>query len=794
MSKIFLRRSLLTCGLLFTTAVLRAESVTDSDGDGTPDAADARPGLADFPLHWSVESLSFRWLPSEPEAAPATSPAPAWASATELTLFNRCEQGAVPGSRRGAALTASPFDQPSGGATASNSACVAFSLFGSGEAEWQTLQRVRAAQLALNTSHARQPARLEFVLALRNRGEGDCRIDRLRVPVAISGRRVADAMPADPAMRERGILVPAGTQVRRVVLHADISARNVPRLLDGMRSASPRLLCEDSAGSIAIGAGDNAVDLCARLRAIRECTVEVTVIGGDGHILVWRAARRVGRQPQRVADCFDALNTAGRERLGRALWQERDGFLTSLSGWDTGAWDRWWHVRRQGRGAPEAEWGRLPLDRDIAFELRSEPPSLSKRTGARLQALADDPVLSNLRGRLAGLSKDWPAAAEAYRRAADAGYAPAQSWLGYCYSEGQGVESNAIAAARHFKQAAAQGYAPGAAWLGRCHLRGHGVSRDLAAAASAFGEAAAQGHPEGGALYALCLLRGVGVKADADEAQRLLRRAAGQNGATAQLALGMQLLTAGAGEAVDWLRCAAAQGDAKAQSRLGRCLLEGEGVARNPGAAMTWFAEAAAQGDAGAQLALARGLRAGTGMRRNDRAAFAWFERAAAQGEAEAQVWLGMMLIEGRGTRRDAAAGVAWVRRAAERGHAQGQYLLGLCHYAGLGVSRNETEALQWLRRAAGQKVPAAQVLVGYCHDQGKGGTPDPVEAVRWYRLAAEQGYAAGQIWLASCYAEGRGVERDLEQARNWAQQAASQGHRGGYAMLRKLATARTDR
>ncbi len=769
--------------LLAGATLLRAgQAVPDGDGDGLPDDMDARPALADFPLHWELNSLTFRWLPLS-ERGSVTSGAPAWAEAENLVLYKHAEHGAASGALA-ANRTVSVLGSP-GGTNDIGDECAPF---GSGEVAWLTLQRVRARRLASNPGRDGRGARLEFSVAIRNRGATDCRLKNLRVPVTLGGRRLAEARPADPDMLERGIVLPADNQVRLVVFAADFAPRRMKRLLQGLQEESPCLKLEAAAGEIVQGAGETAVDLAARLAVIRERTVMVQVRAGDGTILVWRAARALAGRKQRLADWSAALNAAALGGAKREFWHERDGFLTSLNGWDTGAWDRWWHVLRPGRGTPPADWGDLLLDRATIFELRDNPPALPEKVAARLAAIPDDPILTSWRGHIAWLRGDCASASEAYRLAAAAGYAPAQNWLGYFNNEGKGVASNGLAAASYFRQAAEQGYAPGAAWLGRCYLRGQGITRDPAAAARWMGRAAAQGHPEGAALFALCLMRGVGLKADSVRAWRLLRSTARQDGATAQLALGLQLLAGGGGEAVDWLRCAAAQGEAKAQTRLGSCLWDGLGVARDRRDAMRWFAAASEQGNAEAQLALARGLRAGIGVKRDEKKAAVWFERAAEQGNAEAQAWLGMMLLDGRGVRSDRAAGLEWVRRAAASGHALGQYLLGLCHYAGLGTDKDDKQALAWFKRAAAQHVAAAKVFAGFCHYEGRGTAQDRAQAAHLFRQAAELGSAIGQIWLAACYAEGEGVERDPAQAREWARQAAEQGHPGGFAMLRRIA------
>lgn len=97
------------------------------------------------------------------------------------------------------------------------------------------------------------------------------------------------------------------------------------------------------------------------------------------------------------------------------------------------------------------------------------------------------------RGMEAHERLDYPAAIGWYRKAADAGYAPAQNDLGRLHERGLGVDKDYEQAARWYRLAADQGYADAQFRLGALYQLGRGVSRDMAQAVAWFRRAANQG-------------------------------------------------------------------------------------------------------------------------------------------------------------------------------------------------------------------------------------------------------------------------------------------------------------
>jgi TPR repeat protein len=89
--------------------------------------------------------------------------------------------------------------------------------------------------------------------------------------------------------------------------------------------------------------------------------------------------------------------------------------------------------------------------------------------------------------------QDYAEAVRWYRLAAEQGYAPAQSSLGYMYTNGNGVPEDDAEAVCWFRLAAEQGDMYGQIYLGSMYAEGEGVPEDDVLAYMWYNLAAAQG-------------------------------------------------------------------------------------------------------------------------------------------------------------------------------------------------------------------------------------------------------------------------------------------------------------
>jgi TPR repeat protein len=137
-----------------------------------------------------------------------------------------------------------------------------------------------------------------------------------------------------------------------------------------------------------------------------------------------------------------------------------------------------------------------------------------------------------------------------FRKAAEQGYAPAQSSLGNRYYSGLGVEKDFAQAVAWFRKAVEQDYADAKYRLGLCYHSGNGTEMDLVKAAIWYRKAAEQGDVHGQFYLGVCLERGEGVPKDFVESTM-------------------------------WFQKAAEQGHAASQFFVGNCLADGRGIAKD---------------------------------------------------------------------------------------------------------------------------------------------------------------------------------------------------------------------
>src|SRR5450755_1012374 len=145
--------------------------------------------------------------------------------------------------------------------------------------------------------------------------------------------------------------------------------------------------------------------------------------------------------------------------------------------------------------------------------------------------------------------------------------------LGLMYTTGQGVQQDNAAAALWFRKAAEQGYAPAQSNLGTLYLYGRGVTQDDNEAVVWFRRAADQGDAVAEFLLGNQYASGKGVPQDYSEAMIWFQKAAEQRHPVAMLYLGV-MYAEGRGVPQDyvsaymWFSLSAAQGEQRAVKTL----------------------------------------------------------------------------------------------------------------------------------------------------------------------------------------------------------------------------------
>ena len=113
---------------------------------------------------------------------------------------------------------------------------------------------------------------------------------------------------------------------------------------------------------------------------------------------------------------------------------------------------------------------------------------------------------------------DYSEAVKWFRKAAEQGYAPAQTNLGWMYEKGYGVSKDYSEAVKWYYEAAEQGNAKGQNALGVMYLYGYGISKDYSEAVKWYRKAAEQGEATAQNNLGRMYENGYGVSKDYSEA------------------------------------------------------------------------------------------------------------------------------------------------------------------------------------------------------------------------------------------------------------------------------------
>ncbi len=133
-----------------------------------------------------------------------------------------------------------------------------------------------------------------------------------------------------------------------------------------------------------------------------------------------------------------------------------------------------------------------------------------------------------------GVSQSYAEAVKWYRKSAEQGDAYAQCNLGYCYESGNGVAQSWIEAVKWYKKSAEQGNARAQYNLGVCYDEGNGVTQSYTEAVKWYRKSAEQGYAWAQNNLANRYWSGNGVAQDKDEAVRLWRLSAKQGNQVAK--------------------------------------------------------------------------------------------------------------------------------------------------------------------------------------------------------------------------------------------------------------------
>ena len=166
--------------------------------------------------------------------------------------------------------------------------------------------------------------------------------------------------------------------------------------------------------------------------------------------------------------------------------------------------------------------------------------------------------------------------------------------IGFRYLEGDGLQMDYVLALHWFTKAAEQGYAPAQSQLGFMYAMNYGAPRDAEKALYWYRKAADQNYIQAIFNIGTMYQNGEGVKRDLAEASKWSRKGAELGDSGCQAYLAWRYAT-GEGvakeptEAFNWYMKAALQGHTFAQFTVGTLYEQGQGISKDEIEALAWY-------------------------------------------------------------------------------------------------------------------------------------------------------------------------------------------------------------
>lgn len=318
------------------------------------------------------------------------------------------------------------------------------------------------------------------------------------------------------------------------------------------------------------------------------------------------------------------------------------GFFNSHPGWD----ERGELFRTKIAQSPEAQ--------QIIARASATPRATDSSTeGISGQVVAFAPsyqASEAQKGYQAGFSAyqegKYSKALDELKSAANAGYPPAQGFLGYLYEKGQGTQINIPEAISWYRKAADQEEPNALLMLGSLYERGVGVPQSDSDAFALYKKASDLNLPVGMVALGSMYERGKGTRKSTTKAFDLYRKASNASYAGGHFELS-RVYRAGIGieknltEAENLLRRAADMGNEQAQVALGSQYMQGtDGLSKKPEEALFWFKKASEKGYPPAIYHMGAAYETGFGVNKNVDTAKGYYTKAAKSGLKDAEVAL----------------------------------------------------------------------------------------------------------------------------------------------------------
>ncbi|KAF8028545.1 hypothetical protein BT93_E1234 [Corymbia citriodora subsp. variegata] len=201
----------------------------------------------------------------------------------------------------------------------------------------------------------------------------------------------------------------------------------------------------------------------------------------------------------------------------------------------------------------------------------------------------------------------------------------------------------------------------------------------------------------------------------------------------------------------------AQKGNAIAMYKVGLFYYLGlKGLRRDHTKALSWFLKAVEKGEPRSMELLGEIYARGAGVERNYTKAFEWLKLASRQQLYSAYIGMGCLYVKGYGVEKNYTKAKEYFERAADNEEAGGHYNLGVMYLKGIGVKRDVKLACKYFIVAANAGQPKAFYQLAKMFHTGVGLKKNLAMATALYKLVAERGpWGYLSRWALESYLKG---------------------------------------
>lgn len=657
------------------------EEVTDSDGDGLPDATDKHPLIAEIQeISWRVTPLKLGWkLDSSIDL-----------ESLELT---EAEQSLMK-------QTKFSFGAGGNGNASLSTSSIGAGLSVTGKVAWDRDSQAKASDLKRLVENRKiaqhlTALNLEFTVEFFNHSDIDYLGENLQIPIKANGAVVTIAQPMDANGPVPVIRLPAKrNRATPILFRAALDTTQSLDLLATMEKSSPEIRIEETQGHIVSANPEDPKDAIAYLTEIDESTWTITV-ELDGAELKWRVARQNPKTntPTTFADAFEAINSLSLEFSGLSgpragPFEFKPDYVRSIYGRKNAIFPfGWWYSTSSG-----TKVSGIDIDPKVVI---GQDSVVYFSYGTHAKNASDNNVLGVVLPRWAKLAED---------------------------SNDSFVK-----------------------FVGGLTLMGSNPKRALELIQFSAGLGEPEAMVILGSAYLLGRESGFDIDADTERGNSLFEEAARKGNSSALIVLGRAKFDEGdEHSAAEYFKRAANLGDPEGLLLTGNIYADGlAGTPKNTQRAIEFWLASVERGNVEAFSSLGSVYFDGEGISKDRERAFEYWRKGHELGDPKSTYLLGICYQFGYGVQQeDQGKALELYHSAADRGNGFALFEVSRAYRTGFGgVKIDETKSLQYLRKAAEKGIASAMTELADAYAEGDLGLGvDEKSAAHWYKKAQSSG------------------------------------------------------